>query len=115
VKDLCETSDGGAVPVEVLHGSMDERILRYLLETYPVTTAQLARDLRVSKSRIGRALKALALRGIVELEELPDKTFVRLLRQDLSFFGYKESQRKRFKRSGGGKGTSKDVEGPMFG
>jgi predicted ArsR family transcriptional regulator len=103
------------VPVEVLHGSMDERILRYLLETYPVTTAQLARDLRVSKSRIGRALKALALRGIVELEELPDKTFVRLLRQDLSFFGYKETQRKRFKRSGGGKGESKDVEGPMFG
>ncbi len=101
--------------VEVLHGSLDERILRYLLETYPVTTATLARDLRLTKSRLDRQLKALAVRGILELEELPDKTFVRLLRQDFSFFGYKDSQRKRFKRSGGGKGTSKDVEGPMFG
>jgi len=103
------------VPIEVLHGSLEERVLRYLLETYPVTTATLARDLRIPASRLGRVLKALALRGIVELEELPDKTFVRLLRQDFSFFGYKESQRKRIKRTGGRSGESKDVEGPMFG
>lgn len=103
------------MPVEVLHGSLDERILRYLLETYPVTTAMLARDLRVSAARLERQLKALALHGVIELEELPDKTFVRLLRHDLSFYGYKESQRKRFKRSGGGRRESKDVEGSMFG
>jgi predicted transcriptional regulator len=77
------------VPIEVLHGSLDERVLRYLLEAYPVTTAALSRDLRIPESRLGRLLKALALRGIVELEELPDKTFVRLLRHDFSFFGYK--------------------------
>jgi len=105
----------GPVPIEVLHGSLEERILRYLLEAYPVTTAMLARDLRVPKSRLNRQLKALVLRGIVELEDLPDKTFVRLLRQDFSFFGYKDSQRKRFKRSGGNRKASKDVEGPMFG
>jgi len=105
----------GPVPIEVLHGSLEERILRYLLEAYPVTTAMLARDLRVPKSRLNRQLKALVLRGIVELEDLPDKTFVRLLRQDFSFFGYKDSQRKRFKRSGGNRKVSKDVEGPMFG
>ena len=80
-----------------------------------MTTSALARDLRISVARLSRVLKALALRGIVELEELPDRTFVRLLRQDFSFFGYKESQKKRFKRSGGGKTASKDVEGPMFG
>lgn len=90
-------------------------MLRYLLEAYPVTTAALARDLRIPESRLGRVLKALAVRGIVELEELPGKTFVRLLRHDLAFFGYKESQRKRIKRSGGRKGETKDVEGPMFG
>jgi predicted ArsR family transcriptional regulator len=104
-----------AVPIEVLHGSLEERVLRYLLEAYPVTTAALARDLRISEARLGRVLKALATRGVVELEELPDKTFVRLLRQDFSFFGYKDSQRKRFKQSGGNRKTSKDVEGPMFG
>jgi len=103
------------VPIEVLHGSLEERVLRYLLEAYPVTTAALARDLRIPESRLGRVLKALALRGIIELEQLPGKTFVRLLRQDLAFFGYKESQRKRIKRSGGKKSESKDVEGPMFG
>ena len=104
-----------AVPIEVLHGSLEERILRYLLEAYPVTTAVLARDLRIPEARLGRVLKGLVTRGVVELEELPDKTFVRLLRHDFSFYGYKESQRKRFKRSGGGRGTSKDVEEPMFG
>ena len=103
------------MPIEVLHGSLDERILRYLLEAYPVTAAQLSRDLHVARSRVDRQLKALALRGIVELEELPDKTYVRLLRHDLSFFGYKESQRKRFKRSGGRRKESTDVQGPMFG
>jgi len=103
------------MPIEVLHGSLDERILRYLLEAYPVTTAMLARDLRVPKARILRTLKALATRGVVELEDLPDRTYVRLLRQDLAFFGYKESQRKKFKRSGGGRTEAKDVEGPMFG
>ena len=103
------------MPIEVLHGSLEERILRYLLEAYPVTAAMLSRGLRVPRSRLDRQLKALALRGIVELEDLPDKTFVRLLRHDFSFFGYKDSQRKRFKRSGGGRKTSKDVEGPMFG
>jgi len=102
------------MPVEVLHGSLDERILKYLLEAYPVTVAQLARDLHLSAPRLERRLKALALRGVVELEELPDKTFVRLLRRDLSFFGYKETQRKRFKRSGGKREESKDVEGPMY-
>ena len=85
------------MPVEVLHGSLEERILKYLLEAYPVTVA------------------ALALQGVLELEELPDKTYVRLLRQDLAFYGYKESQRKRFKRSDGKRSESKDVEGPMFG
>ena len=100
------------VPVEVLQGSLAGRILRYLLDTYPVTATQLVRDLRVPGPRIDRELKGLATRGIVEA--LPDKTFVRLLRQDISFFGYKESQRKRFKRSGGRREESKDVEGPMF-
>jgi len=103
------------MPVEVLHGSLEERVLKYLLETYPVTVRQLARDLRIPEARLARTLKALALQGVLELEELPGKTYVRLLRHDLSFYGYKESQRKRFKRSDGKRSESKDVEGPMFG
>ncbi len=103
------------MPLEFLHGSLEGRVLKYLLEAYPVTTAQLARDLRIPETRLARTLKALAVQGVIELEALPDKTFVRLLRHDLSFYGYKESQRKRLKRSGGKQEKPKDVEGPMFG
>src|SRR5207247_766789 len=51
-----------AVPIEVLRGSLEERILRYLLEAYPVTTAVLARDLRIPEARLGRVLKGLVRR-----------------------------------------------------
>ncbi len=103
------------MPVEFLHGSIEARVLKYLMEAYPVTTAQLARDLRIPEARLARTLKALAVKGVIELEELPDKTFVRLVRHDLSFYGYKESQRKRLKRTGGGKRSEpKEPEGPMY-
>ncbi len=103
------------MPVEFLHGSLEGRVLKYLLEAYPVTAAQLARDLHIPEKRLERTLKALEVQGIVELEALPDRTYVRLLRRDLSFYGYKESQRKRLKRSGGGKREEpKEPEGPMY-
>ncbi len=103
------------MPIEFLHGSIEGRILKYLLEAYPVTAAQLARDLHIPERRLWRTLKALEVQGVIELETLPGKTYVRLLRRDLSFYGYKESQRKRLKRSGGGKPEKpKEPEGPMY-
>ncbi len=100
--------------VEVLHGSLEERVLRYLLEVYPVTIEDLERELKVKRDRLDRLIKSFLQRGIVEIEELPDKTFIRLIRSDFHFTGIKASQRRRYKQTGGKKPSSKDYEGPMF-
>lgn len=100
--------------VEVLHGSLEERILRFLLEVYPVTVEDLEKEVKIKRERLDRILKSFVQRGIVELEPLPDKTFIRLLRSDFQFTGIKASQRQRFKQKGGKKETSKDYEGPMY-
>ncbi len=100
--------------IEVLHGSLEERILMYLLEVYPVTVEDLERELKVKRERLDRTLKSFIQRGIVELEPLPDKTFIRLLRSDFHFTGIKPSQRRRYKQTGGKKTATEDYDGPMF-
>jgi len=102
------------MPVEVLNGSIEERILRYLLEVYPATVEDLERELKIKRDRLDRVIKSFTQRGIVELEPLPDRTFIRLLRSDFHFTGIKPSQRRRYKQSGGKKQAAKDYEGPMF-
>ena len=89
-------------------------MIRILLESYPVTVSDLVWELKVSNSRVMRCLKALQSRGIVELEPLPGKTFVRLMRTDFHFVGRKPTQRKRVKKKGG-KGGTGDYEGIMYG
>jgi len=103
------------VVIQVVEGSVESRIIRLLLEMYPVTLRDLERELRLHDDVLQRSLKALIARGIVEVEPLPDRTYVRLLRSDFSFVGRKESQRKRVKHHGRKPGTPKDYEGPMFG
>lgn len=100
--------------VEILHGSLEERVVKYLMEVYPVTVEDLERELKVKRERLDRILKSFAQRGVVELEPLPDKTFVRLIRSDFQFTGVKATQRRRFKQSGGKKQAPKDYEGPMY-
>lgn len=102
------------MPTEITQGTMEEKIIKRLLEVYPITLKQLRYDLKISEKVMMRAIKALVLRGIIELEELPDKTFVRLLRRDFMFVGRRATQRKRFKQSGK-RGKTKDYEGMMFG
>lgn len=99
--------------IEIERGTLEERVIRVLLEAYPVTLKDLKWELKVSKERMDRVLKKLISWGAIELEELPDVTYVRLLRQDFSFVGLKPSQKKRFKRKGGGKKTE-DYDGIMF-
>ena len=101
--------------VEVLHGSIEERVLRFLLEVYPVTVQDLERELKLKRERLDRVLKSFVQRGVIELEELPDKTFIRLIRSDFHFTGIKASQRRRYKQTGGKRESYKDYEGPMFG
>ena len=53
------------------------------------------------------------MKGIVRLEPLPDKTYIRLIRQDFSFVG-KKRQRKFIKHSKGKRQKSKDYDGIMY-
>lgn len=102
------------MPIEIPQGTMEERILKRLLEVYPITLEELRYDLKVSEKVMMRTIKALVLRGIIELEELPDKTFIRLLRRDFLFVGRKATQMRRVKRKGARK-KPKEYDGPMFG
>jgi len=101
--------------LEMQEGTLEARIVHLLLEMYPVTAADLKRELRARPALLDRTLKGLALRGVVELESLPDRTYVRLLRFDFAFVGRKESQRRRVKHHGRPPRKPKEYEGPMFG
>jgi predicted transcriptional regulator len=99
--------------IEIEADTLEERVLRILLATYPVTLKDLRWELKISDDRLDRVLKKLAVRGIVEMEKLPGTTYVRLLRSDFVFVGLKASQKKRVKRKGGKK-KGDDYEGIMF-
>ncbi len=59
--------------------AIEIRVVRFLGENYPVTVEDIRKGLSLRRETILRVLKALAMKGIVELEPLPDKTYVRLL------------------------------------
>lgn len=84
--------------IEITLGSLEEKIIKLLQKKYPITSAEIARHLRVSRREIDWVLQKFQLKGIVRLEALPDKTYVRLLRNDFQFFGAKQ-QRKTIKHS----------------
>ncbi len=102
------------MPLVIEEDTLEARVLHILLEAYPVTLEDLEYELKIAPSRIQRVLKGLITRGIVELEKLPDRTYIRLLRTDLSFVGRKPSQRRRVRRHGK-KEETEDYDGPMFG
>jgi len=98
--------------VQIRDGTLDARILKILLESYPISVEEVRKELGVSKKTMERAIKRLAVQGIIELEILPDKTFVRLLKQ-VHFIGRDATQRRALKRKGPKK--KKEYEGMMFG
>jgi predicted ArsR family transcriptional regulator len=83
--------------IEIQSGSLEARILKILLKTYPVTTAELLDKTGISEKALMRVLKGFASRGFVSFDELPDKTYVRLNRQDFHFIGRKATQKKALK------------------
>jgi len=60
-------------------GSIEARIVKFLREIYPVTLKDIRREFREPSGRIDLALRRLEKGGIIEIEELPDKTYVRLI------------------------------------
>jgi len=100
--------------IEITTGTLEERIIKLLQKTYPITVSDIEEKLHVSRSIIMRVLQKFQTRGIIRLEPLPDKIYIRLLRRDFSFIG-KKRQRKFIKHhSGVKKQKSKDYDGMMY-
>ena len=100
--------------IEITSGTLEERIIKLLQKTYPITVEDIKEELNVSKDIVLRTLKKFQMKGIVRLEPLPDKTYVRLLRHDFSFIG-KKRQRKFIKhRSGKKKQEPEEYDGIMY-
>ncbi len=100
--------------IEIERGSLEARIIEVLLEVYPITIEELRDELSLSEKMLERGLKRLQTRGIIALEPLPDKIYIRLVRRDFHFIGRKVTQRKPLKRSGGKK-KGKEYDGFAYG
>lgn len=88
--------------IEITRGTLEELIINILQKTYPVTTNDIKKELNVSKKLIERTLQKLQVKRIVKLDILPDKTYIRLLRNDFRFIGLKR-QKKFIKHKSGKK------------
>jgi len=100
--------------IEITTGTLEEQIIKILQKTYPVTVEDIKNELNVSKDMIIRSLKKFQMKGIIRLEPLPDKTYIRLLRRDFSFIG-KKRQRKFIKhRTGKKKQYKNEYDGFMY-
>lgn len=100
--------------IEITLGSLEEKIIKLLQRSYPITTGEIAQKLHVSRREVEWILQKFQIKGIAKLEPLPDKTYVRLLRNDFRFIGAKQ-QRKIIKHSGQKKKKEEtDYNGIMY-
>ena len=100
--------------IEIERGTLEAKIIEVLLEVYPVTIDDLKDEVKLPKKSLERGIKKLQVRGIIQLEPLSDKVFIRLVRRDFHFIGRKATQRKPLKRSGK-KSKGKDYDGFAYG
>lgn len=99
--------------IEITNGSHEEKIIKFLQKKYPVTVKEIREKLHISNTVALRILKQLQIKGIVQLEPLPGKIYVRLIRHDFSFIG-KKRQRKFIKHKSSKKQKTQDYDGIMY-
>ena len=87
--------------IDIKTGTMEERIIKLLQKEYPITMNEMAKKLGISLEKLKMEIIKLQKKGVVDVDVLPDKTFVRLIRFDIRFFGqrnqYKFIKKKRGK------------------
>jgi hypothetical protein len=59
--------------------SLQARIIAILKDWYPITVEELKDELALHSGVLERSLKGLMVKGVIALEPLSDKTFIRLL------------------------------------
>ena len=100
--------------IEIINGSLEEQIIKLLQKIYPITVKDIKNKLNISEESVLRTLKKLRLKDIIQLDVLPDKTYIRLLRNDFTFIGRK--QQKKFIKHKTGKKIQRfsDYDGDMY-
>ncbi|UCD14730.1 MAG: transcriptional regulator [Thermoplasmatales archaeon] len=100
--------------IEITTGTIEEQIIKILQKTYPITVSDVEKKLHISRKMILRVLQKFQVKGIVQLEPLPDKIYIRLSRNDFRFVG-KKRQKKFIKHHTGKKREEPgEYEGIMF-
>ena len=100
--------------IEITTGTIEERIIKQLQKEYPITVSDLEKKIHLSRNNILRVLNQLQVKGIVQLEPLPNKIFIRLLRQDFRFTGKKHQKKFKKHHSSGKRQKPKDYNGMMY-
>jgi DNA-binding Lrp family transcriptional regulator len=85
--------------IEIIRGSLEDQVIKLLQKKYPITTFELASKLHVSQKQVERILQKFQMKGITKLDILPDKIYVRLLRNDFRFVGLKQQVKPIKKKS----------------
>lgn len=87
--------------IDIKVGTIEERIIKLLQKEYPITIKEIAEKIKLPIEKIKMEIIKLQKKGIVDIDILPDKIFVRLLRFDIRFIGernqYKFIKKKRRK------------------
>lgn len=73
---------------------LQEKIIRILLENYPITLSEIFEKINVRKDVIEKEIMKMEKQGIIEREILPDKVYIRLKRMDFKFIHKKYMQKK---------------------
>lgn len=100
--------------IEISADSLEERIIKLLQKTYPITLADMQKQLHVGKSILLRTLQKLQTRGIIRLDQLPGTVYIRLLRNDFSFVGRKHQKKPVKHRMQKKKTEQKQYDGIMY-
>jgi predicted transcriptional regulator len=79
--------------IEITGGTTEEQIIDILQNTYPVTVEEVQRRLHLSYEVIMRVLQRFQVKGIIQLEPLPDTTYIRLIRRDIKVISKKRQKK----------------------
>lgn len=71
-----------------------------LRKRYPITVEELREEMSIRRDTLNRTLKGLAVKGVLALEPLPDKIFVRLLMPGMDITGKPAQERDAESREG---------------
>ncbi len=78
--------------------ALEARIIGILRDWYPITVEELKDELALPSGVLERTLKSLMVKGVIALEPLTDKTYIRLLVPEMVL--QKDPKEKKRRRRG---------------